>query len=96
MLKTQKMKFTATTIQKLETLLNEAGYDVRYEKGNFNSGYCLLESKKVVVVNRFFDTEARGTVLADIVCTLDFSEISLTEKSADFHQKLLKRATSDE
>lgn len=90
------MKFTTTTIQKLETLLEEAGYDVRYEKGNFNSGYCLLENKKVVVVNRFFDTEARGAVLADIVCTLDFSEISLTEKSADFHQKVLKNQATAE
>jgi hypothetical protein len=90
------MKFTTTTIQKLETLLEEAGYDVRYEKGNFNSGYCLLENKKVVVVNRFFDTEARGTVLADIVCTLDFSQISLTEKSTDLYQKVLKNQATAE
>lgn len=53
-------------LKKLETLLGELGYTVRYEKGNFQSGYCLVESRRVAIVNKFFDTEARVSCLLDV------------------------------
>jgi hypothetical protein len=46
-------KYTPNTLKKLEQLFEEMSYIIRYEKGNFNSGYCLLEEKKIVVINRF-------------------------------------------
>ena len=49
------MKYTQTTLDKLETIFEEAGYVVRYERGTFQSGYCILEEKKVVVLNKFFN-----------------------------------------
>lgn len=57
---------TKHSLKKLETLLGELGYTVRYEKGNFTSGYCLVEQRKVVIVNRFYDTEGRVGVLSEI------------------------------
>ncbi len=84
------MRFTATTLSKLETILEEIGYSVRYEKGSFNSGYCLVENKKIAVVNRFFDTSARCNSLVEILSKIEFDAASLSEKSADFYQKLLK------
>jgi len=58
---------TKHTLKKLETLAKELGYKVRYEKGNFQSGYCLVEHQRVAIVNRFFDTEGRINVLLDIL-----------------------------
>ena len=58
---------TKHSLKKLETLLGELGYTVRYEKGNFTSGYCLVEQRKVVIINRFYDTEGRIGVLSEIV-----------------------------
>ena len=58
---------TKHSLKKLETLLRELGYTVRYEKGNFTSGYCLVEQRKIVIVNRFYDTEGRINVLYDIL-----------------------------
>src|SRR5436853_414781 len=52
-------KYTANTLKKLEQLFEEASYIIRYEKGNFNSGYCILEDRKVVVINKFLSIEAR-------------------------------------
>lgn len=54
-------------LKKLETLARELGYTVRYEKGSFQSGYCLVESRKVAIINKFFDTEARVSCLLDIL-----------------------------
>lgn len=58
---------TKHTLKKLETLAKELGYKVRYEKGNFQSGYCLVEHQRVAIVNRFYDTEGRINVLLDIL-----------------------------
>ncbi len=46
-------------LQKLVDKLKEFEYTVRFEKGNFNSGYCILENKKVVVINKFHDIDSR-------------------------------------
>lgn len=63
-------KFTPAYLKKLEDLLEQSGYDVRYEKGNFKSNYCILEAKKVVVINKFSVLESRIQSLLEIVNTL--------------------------
>src|SRR6476660_8450172 len=63
----QMFRYTPTTLQKLEQLFREGDYIVRYEKGNFKAGYCLLLDKKVVVINKYFDTESRINSLLDIL-----------------------------
>jgi len=61
------VSMTKHSLKKLETLAKELGYTVRYEKGNFQSGYCLVESRMVAIINKFFDTEGRINVLLDIL-----------------------------
>lgn len=51
------MKFTQASLDKLENILSESEYIIRYERGTFQSGWCLLEQKKIVVLNKFLDTE---------------------------------------
>jgi hypothetical protein len=60
------VKYTPATLKKLEDALKEYSYEVRYEKGNFRSGYCVLEAKKVVVVNKFSTLESRIQALIEI------------------------------
>lgn len=63
-------KFTPQYLKKLEDLLKENGYEVRYEKGNFKSGFCILEAKKVVVINKFSTIESRIQALIEILNVL--------------------------
>ncbi len=60
------IKYTPQYLKKLEEFLKENLYEVRYEKGNFKSGYCILEAKKVVVVNKFATIESRIQSLFEI------------------------------
>ena len=53
------MKGSKSNLKKVEILISEAGYVLRYEKGNFKPGYCILEEKKVIVVNKFYPLEAK-------------------------------------
>lgn len=70
---------TKHSLKKLENLLKELGYTVRYEKGNFQSGYCLVEQRRVAIVNKFFDTEARINCLLDILSHYEGEPTELSE-----------------
>ncbi len=67
------MKYTQATLEKVEKILDEAGYIVRYERGNFQSGYCILEERKVVVLNKFLQMEGRINTLIDIIPQLNIN-----------------------
>lgn len=79
------MKYNATTLQKLERLLGEGEYKLRYERGTFQSGYCILEQRKVVVLNKFLDVEARINTLTELIPQLELNVDLLTQEN----QKLL-------
>lgn len=72
------MKYTQATLDKIERVLDEVGYIVRYERGNFQSGYCILEQRKVVVLNKFLQLEGRISTLIDIVPQLRITPEDLT------------------
>lgn len=61
------MKYNQSTLDKLEAILEECGYVVRYERGNFQSGYCILEDRKVVVLNKFLLLESRISTVIDLI-----------------------------
>ncbi|MCS7076048.1 MAG: hypothetical protein NZ455_05040 [Bacteroidia bacterium] len=61
------MRATKKQLQELETEVKSLGYTLRYEKGNFNGGYCIVKQNKVVVVNKFFSLEGKITVLNSII-----------------------------
>lgn len=82
------MKFTKHTLKKVETLFKEVGYTVRYGKGNFQAGACILDGKDIVVVNKFFDTEARINSLLDILNQIDYTVEDLSKPSQSLLSKI--------
>jgi len=84
-------KYTKTTLQKIETIFEELDYKVRYERGSFKSGYCLVENRNIAVVNKFFDIEGRINVLLEILADFEaIDETAFTEKTLDFYKKIMK------
>jgi hypothetical protein len=89
------MKYTTHTLKKLEALFEELAYAVRYEKGNFQSGYCLVQDKKIAIVNKFYDTEGRINCLLDILSTFEMENVVLSEQSAKFYKTIKQEDTSE-
>ena len=87
-----KMKFTQTTLDKIERVLDEVGYIVRYERGNFQSGYCILEQKKVVVLNKFLPLEGRISTLIDIIPQLKITPDTLSPDVRRIYDDILSAA----
>ena len=79
------VSFTNHTLEKVEALLNELGYKVRYEKGNFKTGSCLIENSKIVMVNKFSNLESKIIALIELLKTLDANESKLSEKQKAFY-----------
>jgi len=84
------IKFTKTTLEKVEAIFKQLGYKVRYEKGNFASGYCVLEHQKVVVVNKFFDLQGRIETLKDILSTISIEDELVNHPLEQFYLKLFE------
>lgn len=87
------MKATQNNLDKLAAIVHEAGYTLRYERGTFQSGWCLLESKRVIVLNKFLDTEARMHTLTELIPQLPVDADKLTLESQKLYSELLKTAT---
>lgn len=82
------LKYTATNLKKLENLFKEIGYNIIYEKGQFNSGYCIVNDRKIIVVNKFYKKDARINCLLSILQKIEIDEKQLTEEVFNFYKGL--------
>ena len=89
------MKYTQTTLDKLETVVEEAGYVLRYERGTFQSGYCILEQKKVVVLNKFLQLEGRINTMLDLIPQLEINNDLLGEESKKIYKDILSKLETE-
>jgi len=90
------IKFTQTSYDRLQELLTLAGYTIRHEKGNFKSGSCVIESGKLVVLNKFAPIEARITFLIDALQHMSIDESLLDERRLSFLNEVRKFNLSEE
>lgn len=85
------MKFNEQSLRKLEAILSQSDYVIRYERGNFQSGWCLLEAKKVVVLNKFLDVEGRINTLLDLIPQINIYYDRLTIESQRLYDEVNKK-----
>jgi hypothetical protein len=88
-------KYTPNTLKKLEQLFEEARYRVRYEKGNFNSGFCVLEERRIAVINKFLNVEGRINALIEILPSLKVIEEELSGEMLKWYKQLMDRNTDN-
>ncbi|NQW78258.1 MAG: hypothetical protein HQ449_02975 [Chitinophagaceae bacterium] len=89
------MKLTQTTLDKLEDILGESEFVVRYERGNFQSGWCLLEAKRIVVLNKFLNLEAKINTLLELIPVLNIQFDKLTHESQKLYTEVKKLSLTE-
>ena len=82
------IKYTTSFLTKLEDLIAESDYILRYEKGQFKSGYCLLKDQKIIIINKFYTTEGKINTLLEILRTVELDKTNFTEKSLSLFAQL--------
>ncbi len=70
------IKLTKKNLEKLRSLFEEIGFRVRFEKGNFQSGYCLIKEHNVAVINKFLPVEGRVQAMLDILPQIEQVDVS--------------------
>lgn len=86
------IKYTNHFLNKLEDIMSETEYILRYEKGNFQSGYCILNESKVAVVNKFFALEGKVNSLIEIIRQIKVD----SSKLSDNNKKLYSEITNNQ
>ena len=86
------MKYTQSSLDKLGNILEESGYVVRYERGTFQSGWCLLEARKIVVLNKFLSVEGRINTLMELIPQLNIEFDKLTHESQTLYEEVVKKS----
>lgn len=81
-------KISNAFLQSLELLYKEAGYRIRYEKGNFKSGACTLMENNVLVINKFASLDIKIQFLIELLKTIEFDSNNLSDKSRQLFAEL--------
>lgn len=86
------IKYSKHFLNKLEDLFSESDYVLRYEKGNFQSGYCVLKDTKVAIVNKFYTLDGKINCLLEILKEVQLDATNLNEKNKALLKELSQTA----
>lgn len=67
-------------LQELKNLAAGLGATVRFEKGDFKGGYCLVKESKIVVINKLSNTQRKVMTLAAALKELGAEDVYLPPK----------------
>ncbi len=62
-------------LDELEIVAQDLGVSLRYEKGDFDGGYCILRDQKIVVVNKKLSDNRKAGVIAQAFGELGIENI---------------------
>ncbi len=83
-----EIKYSNHFLNKLEDLFSETDYILRYERGNFKSGYCLLNDSKVAVINKFYSLDGKINCLVDILREIEVNVEKLSPKNQKLYHEI--------
>lgn len=78
------LSYTQHTLDKLEALLKSLGFKLRYEKGNFKTGACILEKDRIIIINKFSNLESKINSVAELLQSSETDESLLDDKQKAF------------
>jgi len=77
-------------IQELKALATQLGATVRFEKGDFKGGYCLLKDSKVIVINKLANLQRKAMILSTALKELGIDQIYLTPRMREIIDEMLE------
>jgi hypothetical protein len=80
-------------LNELEQLASNCRVAIRYEKGDFDGGYCVLKAERLIVINKRLAPARRASVLAQGLAEVGIDEIYLKPAIREYIEDELARAT---
>lgn len=66
-------------LEELENFVRGLGLTLRYERGDFEGGYCVLKDQKMIVINKLANTQKRISLLAQSIVEMGIDENLMNE-----------------
>ncbi len=85
-----KEKEFEEVLDELKSLANELGATVRFEKGDFKGGYCLLKDSKVIVINKLANLQRKVMILSAALKELGIESIYLSPKLREIIEEMVE------
>lgn len=85
-----KEKEFEDVLQDLKALAAELGATVRFEKGDFKGGYCLLKDSKVIVINKMANMQRKVMILSSALKELGIDQVYLTPKLREIIDEMIE------
>jgi hypothetical protein len=74
-------------LEELRETCENLGYKIRYERGDFNGGHCILKEERLLIVNRKFTTEKKIITIARALSELGVDAIFVKPAVRDLIDK---------
>jgi hypothetical protein len=78
-------------LTELEQLASNCGISIRYEKGDFDGGYCVLKAERLIVINKRLALARRASVLAQGLAEVGIDEMYLKPAVREYIEDELAR-----
>lgn len=75
-------------LEDLKSLASQMGIKVRFERGDFKGGYCLVEHSKVIVINKLSNTQRKVVILAAALREFGIDDMYLTPQLREAIEEL--------
>jgi len=75
-------------LQDLKSIADQLGAKVRFEKGDFKGGYCLLKDDKVIVINKNANLQRKVMILTSALKEIGVEEIYLPPKLREMIEEI--------
>jgi len=83
-----KEKEFEEVIQELRTIASQLGATVRFEKGDFSGGYCLLKDDKVIVINKNANLQKKAMILSAALKELGVDDIYINPRLRELIEEM--------
>jgi hypothetical protein len=80
-------------LSELGQLASNCGISIRYEKGDFDGGYCVLKAERLIVINKRLALARRTSVLAQGLAEVGIDEMYLKPAVREYIEDELARVT---
>ena len=78
-------------LSELEHLALNCRIIIRYEKGDFDGGYCVLKAERLIVINKRLALPRRASVLAQGLAEVGIDEMYLKPAVREYIEDELAR-----
>jgi hypothetical protein len=79
-------------IVELTDLAKQLGVTIRYDKGDFEGGYCILKDQKVLLVNKRLTPQRKASVLAIAIHEIGLDNVFIKPALREYIEDEVTRA----